>query len=31
VDNGYRGYLGLEFIPAKDPLESLRKAVAFFS
>jgi hydroxypyruvate isomerase len=31
VDNGYRGYLGLEFIPAKDPMESLRKAVAFFS
>lgn len=30
VDNGYRGYLGMEFIPTKDPMDSLAEAVAFF-
>ncbi len=31
ADNGYRGYVGLEFIPAKDPLESVTKAVKVFN
>ncbi len=31
ADNGYRGYLGLEFIPTKDPLDSLTEAVGFFN
>jgi len=29
-DSGYRGYLGLEFIPTRDPMESLTEAVSFF-
>jgi hydroxypyruvate isomerase len=28
---GYKGYVGLEFIPAKEPLESLTKAVNLFN
>jgi hydroxypyruvate isomerase len=28
VDAGYQGYVGLEFIPTGDPLQSLRQAVA---
>lgn len=31
ADSGYRGYLGMEFIPTKpDPMDSLAQAVAFF-
>jgi hydroxypyruvate isomerase len=31
VDNGYRGYLGMEFIPTKkDPMDSYVEAVQFF-
>lgn len=31
ADNGYRGYVGMEFIPTKpDPMDSLAQAVAFF-
>lgn len=28
VESGYRGYLGQEFIPSRDPVASLRQAVA---
>ncbi len=28
VDAGYRGYVGQEFIPTRDPLEGLKQAVA---
>lgn len=27
-DMGYKGYIGHEFIPTRDPLEGLREAVA---
>jgi hydroxypyruvate isomerase len=30
ADNGYRGYVGMEFIPTKDPMDSYAQAVAFF-
>jgi sugar phosphate isomerase/epimerase len=30
VDNGYRGHLGMEFIPTKDPMDSLSQAIGFF-
>lgn len=31
ADNGYRGYVGMEFIPTKaDPMDSLVEAVSFF-
>ena len=29
VDSGFRGYLAHEFVPMRDPLTSLREAVAF--
>jgi hydroxypyruvate isomerase len=28
--NGYRGHVGLEFLPTRDPLESLKEAIAAF-
>ncbi|HTO93102.1 MAG TPA: TIM barrel protein, partial [Bacteroidota bacterium] len=28
ADKGYRGYVGQEFVPARDPMTSLREAVA---
>jgi hydroxypyruvate isomerase len=28
VDTGFRGYLAHEFVPTRDPLTSLREAVA---
>jgi hydroxypyruvate isomerase len=28
VDVGYRGYVGQEFVPTRDPLQGLREAVA---
>ena len=28
VDTGYRGFVGQEFIPKRDPLQSLREAIA---
>jgi hydroxypyruvate isomerase len=28
VDAGFKGYLGHEFVPTRDPLTSLRQAVA---
>jgi hydroxypyruvate isomerase len=27
VDTGYKGYLGHEFSPLRDPLESLNQAI----
>ena len=30
AENGYRGYLGLEFIPIKDPMDSFAKTVEWF-
>jgi sugar phosphate isomerase/epimerase len=30
AESGYRGYLGMEFIPTKDPMDSLAQAGAFF-
>lgn len=30
ADNGYRGYMGLEFIPTKDPMTAYKEALAFF-
>ena len=31
AENGYRGFLGLEFIPAKDPMDSLAKTMEWFN
>ena len=28
LEIGYKGYVGQEFIPTRDPLEGLRQAVA---
>jgi hydroxypyruvate isomerase len=28
VDAGYKGYVGQEFIPTRDPAQGLREAVA---